>query len=61
MGYIKIGYSCYNGGQGSANYIPEVTKMIQISEKAAQKLKDVLAEQKKPEDTMLRVSFGGFG
>lgn len=35
--------------------------MIQITELAAQKLKDVLAEQKKPEGTMLRVSFGGFG
>lgn len=34
---------------------------MQISEKAAVKLKEMIAKQKNPENQVLRVSFGGFG
>jgi len=35
--------------------------MIKVSETAAGKLKEIIAEQKNPENTMLRVAFGGYG
>jgi Fe-S cluster assembly iron-binding protein IscA len=34
---------------------------MKVTEEAATKFKEILAEQKNPTDTMLRVSFGGFG
>lgn len=34
---------------------------MKISEIAATKFKEILTEQKSTTDTMLRVSFGGFG
>jgi len=40
---------------------PEVKKVIKVTEKAAEKLKDVIARQKNPQSMMLRVSMGGFG
>jgi hypothetical protein len=35
--------------------------MIRVSETAAEKLKEAIAKQKSPQDTMLRVAFGGYG
>lgn len=35
--------------------------MVKVSEVAAQKLKETIAKQKNPENTMLRIAFGGFG
>lgn len=35
--------------------------MIKVTEKAAEKLKEMIEVQKNPQNTMLRVSFGGFG
>jgi len=35
--------------------------MIKVSETAAGKLKELIADQKNPESTMLRVAFGGYG
>lgn len=35
--------------------------MVKVSEFAAEKLKEVIAKQNKPENTMLRVTFGGYG
>jgi Fe-S cluster assembly iron-binding protein IscA len=35
--------------------------MVQITEKAAEKLKETFAKQKNPKSTMLRVEFGGYG
>jgi len=34
---------------------------MQISEKAAVKLKEIIGKQKNPQSTMLRIAFGGFG
>lgn len=34
---------------------------MQISEKAAEKIKEIIAEQDNPQRTMLRIAFGGFG
>ena len=35
--------------------------MIEVSEIAAEKLKETISKQKNPENTMLRIEFGGFG
>lgn len=35
--------------------------MIRVSEAAALKLKDLIAKQENPANTMLRVAFGGYG
>jgi len=35
--------------------------MVKVSENAALKLKEVIAKEKRPENTMLRVVFGGYG
>lgn len=35
--------------------------MIKITEIAAEKLKETFAQQKNPQNTMLRVAFGGYG
>jgi Fe-S cluster assembly iron-binding protein IscA len=35
--------------------------MVKVSEIAAAKLKETIAKQKKPENIMLRIAFGGFG
>jgi Fe-S cluster assembly iron-binding protein IscA len=35
--------------------------MIQLTEKAAEMLKEIIAKQANPQDAMLRVYFGGFG
>lgn len=35
--------------------------MISVSELAAGKLQDIIAKQKNPQATMLRISFGGYG
>lgn len=35
--------------------------MVSITEVAAQKLKEVIANSKNPQNTFLRLSFGGFG
>lgn len=35
--------------------------MVKVSEVAAQKLKETIEKQKNPENTMLRIAFGGFG
>lgn len=37
------------------------TNMIKVSEIAADKLKEVIAKQKNPQSTMVRVAFGGYG
>lgn len=34
---------------------------MQISEKAAEKLKEIIGKQNNPQGTMLRIAFGGFG
>lgn len=34
---------------------------MQISQKAAQKIKEIIATQDNPDSTLLRVAFGGFG
>lgn len=38
-----------------------VGKMIKITDTAALKLKDMIARERNPQKTMLRVAFGGFG
>ena len=35
--------------------------MITVSETAAEKLKEAIAKQKNPQETMLRITFGGYG
>ena len=35
--------------------------MLSVSEKAAEKLREVFAKQKNPENAMLRIAFGGYG
>jgi Fe-S cluster assembly iron-binding protein IscA len=35
--------------------------MIEVSEIAAEKLKETIAQEKNPQNTMLRVAFGGYG
>ena len=35
--------------------------MVKVSEYAAEKLKELIGKQNKPEHTMLRVTFGGYG
>lgn len=35
--------------------------MITISENAAEKLKEIIAKQKDPQNTMVRIAFGGYG
>jgi Fe-S cluster assembly iron-binding protein IscA len=35
--------------------------MIKISKSAAARLKEMIAKEKNPQDTMLRVAFGGYG
>jgi len=35
--------------------------MIKVTELAVEKLKESISKQNNPEDTMLRISFGGFG
>jgi Fe-S cluster assembly iron-binding protein IscA len=35
--------------------------MITVSETAAEKLKETIAKQKNPQNTMLRIAFGGYG
>lgn len=35
--------------------------MVSITQVAAEKLKETIAKQKNPENTMLRVAFGGYG
>jgi Fe-S cluster assembly iron-binding protein IscA len=35
--------------------------MVKVSNIAAEKLKEVISQQKNPEKTMLRVAFGGYG
>lgn len=35
--------------------------MVKVSEYAAQKLKELIGKENKPESTMLRVIFGGYG
>lgn len=34
---------------------------MHISEKAAEKLKEIIAAQDNPQHTLLRIAFGGFG
>jgi Fe-S cluster assembly iron-binding protein IscA len=38
-----------------------VEKVVTVSEVAAEKLKEVIAKQKNPKGTMLRIAFEGFG
>jgi Fe-S cluster assembly iron-binding protein IscA len=35
--------------------------MVAVSEIAAEKLKEIIAKQKNPENTKLRIAFGGYG
>jgi len=35
--------------------------MITVSQIAAEKLKETIAKQKNPQNTMLRITFGGYG
>ncbi len=35
--------------------------MVKVSEYAAEKLKELIEKQNKPQNTMLRVVFGGYG
>lgn len=35
--------------------------MVKVSETAAEKLKELIKKQKNPQNTMLRVIFGGYG
>lgn len=35
--------------------------MISVTEKAAQKLNELIEKQPNPNNTVIRVSFGGFG
>lgn len=35
--------------------------MVNISDVAAEKLKEIISKQKNPQSTMLRVAFGGYG
>jgi Fe-S cluster assembly iron-binding protein IscA len=35
--------------------------MITVSEIASEKLKEIIDKQKNPQDTMLRIAFGGYG
>lgn len=35
--------------------------MIKVSDIAAEKLKETISKQKNPENTMLRITFGGSG
>jgi Fe-S cluster assembly iron-binding protein IscA len=35
--------------------------MIKITELAVEKLKEAISKQNNPENTMIRISFGGFG
>jgi hypothetical protein len=37
------------------------TAMITISETAVEKLKEAIAKQKNPKNTMLRIDYGGYG
>ncbi|MPL63651.1 hypothetical protein SDC9_09292 [bioreactor metagenome] len=34
---------------------------MHISEKAAEKIKEIIAAQNNPDQTLLRIAFGGFG
>lgn len=35
--------------------------MVSITDVAADKLKETMTNQKNPQDTMLRIAFGGYG
>ncbi len=35
--------------------------MVKVSETAAEVLKEIIAKQKNPQKTMLRIAFGGYG
>lgn len=35
--------------------------MLKVSEIAAEKLKEIIAKQKNPQNTFLRIAFGGYG
>jgi len=39
----------------------QVRMVITVSETAAEKIREILAKQKNPESTMLRIAFGGYG
>ena len=36
-------------------------EMIKVSELAVEKLKEIIAKQKEPQNTLLRIAFGGYG
>jgi Fe-S cluster assembly iron-binding protein IscA len=35
--------------------------VVEVTELAAEKLKETISKQKNPENNMLRIGFGGFG